>query len=46
MQILTEEFASVLLKPISNKTCDGFGEDDVHAEPDERAILGKDVTID
>ena len=31
---------------MSNKTCDGFGTDEEHAEPDEAATLLKDVTMD
>ena len=46
IHIRIEEFAKDLLNPISNKTCDGFGDEEVHAEPDEIATLGKDAMMD
>ena len=43
---LIDELANFLLNPRAIRTCEGFGEDEVHAEPDEIAIFDIDVTID
>ena len=43
---LIDELIVFLSMPIFNKTCEGFGEDEVHAEPDEIEILGNELIID
>jgi len=44
--ILIDEFDNDLFNPRLNNTCDDLGEDEVHADPDEIAIFGREAIID